>query len=87
MAIYKRSPHRKGDPVEIPVSMLEYREGGNTLWVHGPDGCTILRLKVTGAITSQRCDTSPVAHADAVLEGDLTMCVPKRPRQRVQENV
>jgi len=56
-------------------------EGGNTLWVQGPEGGTILRLKVTGRITSTVCDTSPIAHADAAIQGDLVMCIPKKRRK------
>jgi len=29
---------RKGDTVMIPVLAIEFREGGNTLWIHGPRG-------------------------------------------------
>ena len=44
---------RKGDQIVIPVLAIEFREGGNTLWIHGQGG-TVLRLKtVNGAITSK----------------------------------
>ena len=74
---------RKGDTVSIPVSAIEFREGGNTLWVHGPNGGTILRLKtLDGVITSKRCETSPVSHGDAIIRGDLEICLARKPRGR-----
>ena len=67
---------RKGDMVMIPVLAIEFREGGNTLWIHGPQGETVLRLKtLNGAITSKRCQSSPVSHGDAIIQGDLEICV------------
>jgi hypothetical protein len=68
---------KKGDRVTIDVAQIEFVEGGNTLWVHGPSGGTVLRLKVTGAITSERCESSPVPHGDAMIPGDLSICIPK----------
>jgi hypothetical protein len=66
----------KGDTVMIPVSALEFREGGNTLWIHGPDGGTIFRLKTrNGTITSKLCQSSPITHGDAIIQGDLEICV------------
>lgn len=67
---------RKGEIVMIPVIAIEFREGGNTLWIHGPQGGTILRLKtLNGAITSKRCQSSPSTHGDAIIQGDLEICV------------
>ena len=60
----------------IPVLAIEFREGGNTLWIHGPEGGTVLRLKtLDGVITSKCCQTSPIAHGDAIIQGDLEICV------------
>lgn len=60
----------------IPVVAIEFREGGNTLWIHGPEGGTILRLKtLNGVITSSRCQSSPVTHGDAIIHGDLEICL------------
>ena len=67
---------RKGDTVMIPVMAIEFREGGNTLWIHGPQGGTVLRLKtLDGEITSKRCQSSPIAHGDAIIQGDLEICI------------
>ena len=74
---------RKGDTVTIPALAIEFREGGNTLWIHGPEGGTILRLKtLDGAITSKRCQSSPITHGDAIIVGDLEICVATKKRRR-----
>jgi pentose-5-phosphate-3-epimerase len=65
------------------VAALEYEEGGQTLWFHAPDGTTLLRLKVDGAITTQTCETSPVAHADGWVKGNLVFCVPENKTHNV----
>jgi len=72
-----RSAKRAGETVVIPVVAIEFREGGNTLWVHGPEGGTVLRLKtLDGAITSKRCQSgAPISHGDAIIQGDLAMCL------------
>ena len=67
---------RKGDTVIIPVTAIEFREGGHTLWIHGPEGGTILRLKtLNGEITSKHCQSSPISHGDAIIQGDLEICI------------
>lgn len=66
----------------IRAAQIEYEEGGNTIWIHGPEGGTVLRLKTfTGKITTQPCAGSPIPHADAVLTGDVVFCVPRRGRR------
>jgi hypothetical protein len=63
-----------GDTVIIPVLAIEFREGGNTLWVHDRNG-TVLRLKtLNGTITSKSCQ-SPTSHGDAFIQGDLEICI------------
>lgn len=67
---------RKGTTVMIPVSAIEFREGGNTLWIHGPQGGTVLRFKtLNGAITSKSCQFSPISHGDGIIQGDLEICI------------
>ena len=53
---------------------LEFEEGGNTIWVHGPEG-TILRIKCSGRVMSKVC-TAPTAHGDIMVEGDILFCIP-----------
>jgi len=54
---------------------LEFEDGGNTIWIHGPAG-TILRVKCSGKITMTTCE-APAAHADVMASGDITFCVPR----------
>ena len=81
---------REGDTVMIPVLAIEFREGGNTLWIHGPQGGTVLRLKtLDGSITSKRCQSSPIAHGDAIIQAILKSALlmrTGRPRDDVAEN-
>lgn len=63
--------------VQIPVAQLEFDRGGHTIWVHGPDGATVLRIQCTGKIVVTRCDTSPTAHSDIRVQGSIDVCVSK----------
>ena len=63
--------------VIIPACIVEFDEGGNTIWVQSPQGATILRVKCTGPIAIMACDTSPVSHADLVVQGGFTYCLGK----------
>lgn len=58
----------------IPVLVLEFEEGGNTIWVQGLGG-TVLRLKTDGKVTSVECQESPVSHVDVMVKGDISVCV------------
>ncbi len=63
--------------VIIPVVALEFHEGGNTIWIHGPQGGTTLRIKTRGKITSSQCVTSPVSHGDILVQEDIHLCIGK----------
>lgn len=63
-----------GERVCIKVVAIEFVEGGNTLWVHGPEGGTILRIKTQGEITSERCE-SPISHGDIMVPDNIRICV------------
>ena len=66
----------KGDNHAIQVSQLEFYEGGNTLWVHGPDGGTVLRIKCTGQVkVNPECENS-CPHSDMTVRGDIEICIP-----------
>lgn len=58
---------------QIPVSMLEFDEDGHTLWVHGPEGNTILRIKGSRGIEVQKTEYGP--YIDVYVEGKLTINV------------
>lgn len=61
--------------VSIPVSVLEFEDNGNTLWIHGPAGGTILRIKTTGRIKTSHCKVSPNSHADMLVKDDINICL------------
>jgi hypothetical protein len=61
--------------IQLEALALEFDEGGNTIWVHGPQG-TIFRVKCSGRITVKSC-SAPGAHADVVVDGDIEFCVPE----------
>ena len=64
--------------IEIDVAMLEFDEGGNTIWVHGPNGATVLRIKCTGKLSTKVCATNISAHADLMVNGDIEVCMPPK---------
>lgn len=61
--------------ITLPVAVLEFEEGGNTIWIHSPEGSTTLRIKTSGKVTSRQCDTSPVSHGDIMVDGDICICI------------
>lgn len=61
---------------QIPVSVLEFRDGGTTIWVHGPDGATVLRIKATKIVARRSCENI-CAHADITVRGDIEVCIPE----------
>ena len=71
--------------IAIPVALLEFDEGGNTLWVHSPTGATVLRVKIAGKFEVTRCDDNAVcSHADITVpmvrgqdRDDVTFCLAK----------
>lgn len=60
--------------VQLEAVGLEFDEGGNTIWIHGPGG-TLLRIKCSGRITVTAC-SAPTAHADVMVDGDIAFCLP-----------
>lgn len=63
--------------VVLPVIALEFHEGGNTIWIHGPEGGTLLRIKTQGKVTSSCCITSPISHGDIRVQEDIHICIGK----------
>lgn len=70
--------HKERRHIELPVAYLEFYEGDNTMWIHAPDGSTMLRIKTTGGdgiVIDDAC-TSPVAHADILVISPIRFCLP-----------
>lgn len=63
-----------GNRISIPVGLIEFNEGGNTIWIQS-EGGTILRIKTLGKIKVDKCKTSPVSHADIIVKEDINFCV------------
>lgn len=61
--------------IQIPAAMIEFNEGGNTIWVHGPMGATILRVKTMGKIKVNGECENICSHSDIVVKDDIEMCL------------
>lgn len=61
--------------IRLPVAEIQFMDGGNTLWVHAPDGSTTLRIKTTGKFKATWCKDSPVSHGDMLITGDQVICI------------
>ena len=69
----------------IPVSHIEFNEGGNTLWVHNDQGATVLRIKLErGVFRTQKECANICSHADIYVRApasdepqgnDVTICL------------
>lgn len=59
----------------IPVCLVEYMPGGNTIWVHSPKGATVLRIKCTGKINVRQTCVNVVDHSDMMVQGDIDICI------------
>jgi len=70
----------------VPVAQLEFHEGGNTLWVHGPDGGTVLRIKTMGRIVVDNNCASPTPHGDIIVNSDIHLCI-NAPKRRAKKPV
>jgi len=61
--------------ISIPAALIEFVEGGNTIWVHGPMGTTILRIKTMGKINVNGECENICSHSDIVVKDDIEMCL------------
>jgi len=59
----------------IPVGLLEFNVGSNTIWIQSPEGGTTLRIKRTGKINVDVCQNSPISHSDILVSGDIEFCL------------
>jgi hypothetical protein len=61
--------------VQIPVSLLEFDDNGNTIWVHGPMGATVLRIKTMGKINITEGCENICSHSDIFVKEDIEICL------------
>lgn len=61
--------------IQIPAAQIEFVEGGNTIWIHGPEGATILRIKTMGKIKVHRKCENVCSHADMIVQDDIEICL------------
>jgi hypothetical protein len=73
-----------GKHFRIPVSILEFHEGQTTLWVHGPEGATVLRIKAKKINVQKDCE-NVCAHSDIQVDGEITICIPSKPTNATTE--
>lgn len=74
-------PVEKLGRIEIPVNVLEFIDGGNTIWIHSPKGVTVMRIKTSGKIVTRDCEPlAVVSHSDVTVEGDIDFCLAKDDR-------
>jgi hypothetical protein len=68
--------------IKIEVAELELEENGNTLWVHGPNGATVLRIKTLGKIITSTCGVDAItSHCDIVVQDDIEICLLERVKE------
>ena len=70
-----------GQLVQIPVSQIEFRVGGNTIWIQDSLGGTAFRIKTMGKINTEVCNNSPLSHGDLILKEDIDMCISKNAKR------
>lgn len=64
-----------GRCITVPVAELQFIDSGNTIWVHGPQGATVLRIKTPkGQITVNRECENLCSHCDLIVDGDIEFC-------------
>jgi hypothetical protein len=63
---------------EIPAALIEFDEGGRTIWVQSRKGATILRIQTKGKIVVDNCCENIVAHSDMQVDDDIYVCIPRR---------
>lgn len=61
--------------ISIPAALIEFVDGGNTIWVHGPMGATILRLKTKGKIKVNGECENICSHSDMIISDDIEICL------------
>jgi hypothetical protein len=66
-----------GDRITIPVSVVEFVVGGNTIWVQSPQGATVLRIQSppgTKIVINELCENC-VSHVDVRARDPIEVCL------------
>lgn len=71
----QRLTRNNGVRYEIAAAQIEFDDGGHTMWVHGLQGATILRIKAAGKISARLGCENVCSHADITVPGDIEVCV------------
>lgn len=61
--------------IQIPAALIEFVDGGNTIWVHSPNGATILRIKTLGKISVNKECENICSHSDIIVKDDIHICL------------
>lgn len=61
--------------IQIPAALIEFDPNGNTIWIHGPQGNTILRIKSNNGIAYDTCKASPTSHCDLIMNDKIHFCL------------
>lgn len=67
----------KGDRVRIPATEIEIVVGGDTIWVHSPQGTTILRVKTTKEISFMQSDLAVCTTCDVLSNNQIVVSLAK----------
>lgn len=62
----------------IPVAVLEFTEGGKTIWIHNNKGATVLRIQCTGKVLVDKGCENICAHSDINVPGNISICIPTK---------
>ncbi len=72
--------------VKIPVTELEFEPGGNTIWIHGPNGATVARIKTMGKFKIDACQPeAPTSHFDVIVKESINICLDIEAWKQAQE--
>lgn len=63
---------------QIPVVVMEFDEGGKTIWVQSLEG-TVLRVHAKEGIHISKGCVNNVPHADLLVNGPIHICMPSTP--------
>lgn len=66
--------------IQIPVALIEFQEGGRTIWIHNSEGCTVLRLQAppgSKITVNEECENI-CSHVDLAAKGNIEICLKEK---------